>query len=106
MAQNADQPCPACVTDGASVWDDETWVLTHSAPDLVLTLREHADLGHLDDDVAAQFGRLTSRVVRIAEGRARIQDGAHLQLRVESAGVPDLHAVATKLANWGGEARA
>lgn len=108
MAENTDPTCPACAPDGASVWEDEVWVLTHSAPDLVLTLREHADFGHLDDEVASQLGRIANRLVRIADGAdaTRVQGGTHLQVRLPASADLDLHAVATKLANWGGEARA
>ncbi len=148
--ESPDKPCGACA-DGFDpeqvVWDDEQWVLTHhGAPSglpLVLTLhtREHLDLGHLDDDLASQLGRITNRLVRIMEhlpeiGRVHVSrwgDGGshfHLWFVARTArlthvlGSPavdwddiippgpedvwraDLHTVATKLANWGGEARA
>lgn len=114
MPENAAAPCPACAPEGSLVWEDEVWTLTHSGDDLVLTLREHEDLGQLDDEVASQLGRIANRLVRIVErrpdgGRAAVvragDGGTHFQLAVRG-GTSDLAAVATKLANWGGEARA
>jgi diadenosine tetraphosphate (Ap4A) HIT family hydrolase len=144
-----DRPCEACAgTDPARVvWEDERWVLTHpGAPSglplvLMLWTREHLDFGDFDDELAGEYGRITSRLVRIMEhlpnvGRAhtfRIGDGgAHVHIwfvarthRLTNVlGSPalewdeilppgpedvwreDLRTVATKLANWGGTARA
>ena len=148
--ESDEKPCGAC-TDGFdvanTVWEDETWVLTHQgAPSglpLVLTLltREHLDLGTLDDDQASQLGRITNRLVRIIEnlpeiGRVHVgrwgDGGSHfhqsffartarltnvlgspamewddiLPPTPEDVWRTDLNTVATKLANWGGEARA
>ncbi len=145
-----DHPCGPC-TDGLDpsrvVWEDEHWVLTHpGAPSglplvLVLQPREHLDLGDLDDDLASELGRITTRLVRIVErlpeiGRVHVNrwgdGGSHLHTcfyaRTRGLGqvlgspamewddlIPpgpedvwraDLHHVATRLANWGGTARA
>lgn len=117
MAENAlDAPtdCPACKPEGTLVWEDEVWTLNQVGEDLVLTLREHEDLGQLDDEVASQFGRIANRLVRIVEHRpdgsraevVRAGDGGtHFQVAVRG-GTSDLNAVATRLANWGGDARA
>jgi diadenosine tetraphosphate (Ap4A) HIT family hydrolase len=144
-----DKPCASCAgfDQERVVWEDEHWVLTHpGAPaglPLVLQLhpREHLDMGTLDDELASQLGRITTRLVRIIEGldnigrvhTMRIGDGgSHLHLWIVARtarlthvlGSPaiewddiippgpepvwraDLHTVATKLANWGGDARA
>jgi diadenosine tetraphosphate (Ap4A) HIT family hydrolase len=144
-----DVPCGACVgfDPDRVVWEDEFWVLTHpGAPTglplvLVLHSREHLDLNDLDDELASQCGRITTRLTRIIGhlphiGRVHVNrwgDGSsHFHLwfvaRTERlAGVlgsyaiewddllppgpedvwrEDLHTVATKLANWGGHARA
>lgn len=146
--EDGGRPCWVCsgVPADRIVWEDEHWLLTTqeaSGMPLVLTLwtREHLDVGDLDDDLASELGRISNRLVRIAEslpgiGRVHVNrwgDGsAHLHVwffaRTEGLGaikgsyavewdeilppVPDdvrradLHTVATKLANWGGHARA
>lgn len=91
------KPCGQCegVDPDRLVWDDERWLLTHAgAPSglpLVLTLhtREHLDYGDLGDDVAAEMGRISNRLVRIMEnlpeiGRVHVSrwgdGGAHFHL--------------------------
>lgn len=144
-----DKPCGACTAPDGSrvVWEDEHWRLVHpGAPSglpvvLVLQTREHADFGDLDDELASQFGRISSRLVRIMEnlphvGRVHVDrwgdGGSHFHVwffartarlthvlgstAIEWDGIlpagpedvwrADLHTVATKLANWGGDARA
>ncbi len=119
MQQFADEsPAPI-------VWEDENWVLvadpTAAAPvALILQPREPEELGHLDDAQAAQLGRICNRLVRIIEylpGAGRVEvgrgsDGAVAWFRATGSGdgvevgADHLHAIATRLANWGGEARA
>jgi diadenosine tetraphosphate (Ap4A) HIT family hydrolase len=73
-------PCGACAGFDPEriVWEDDSWVLTHdekpSGLPLVLTLwtREHLDFGDLDDEQAAQFGRISNRLVRIMQGLREI----------------------------------
>jgi diadenosine tetraphosphate (Ap4A) HIT family hydrolase len=144
-----DKPCSACAgfDPDRVVWEDDAWVLTHTGQPsglplvLVLHAREHVDLDDLDDEMASQFGRITTRLTRIIGhlphiGRVHVNrwgDGsshfhAWFVARTERlAGVlgsyaiewddllppgpedvwrEDLHTVATKLANWGGHARA
>lgn len=144
-----DKPCGSCTEPDPTrlVWEDEQWVLTHQGQPsglpivLVLHSRQHLDLGDLDDDEASEFGRITSRLVRIMEnlpeiGRVHVDrwgdGGSHLHVWFfartarlshvlgstaiewdeilppvpEDVWRDDLHTVATKLANWGGEARA
>jgi hypothetical protein len=144
----AGPPCPSCagVRPEEVVWEDELWVLKHfGAPSglpvvLILQPRVHVDFGQLDDDLASQHGRISSRLVRIIvslDNNARCHvlrygDGgahAHTWFVARTArltgviGSPtiewddvlppgpedvwraDLHTIATKLANWGGEAR-
>lgn len=75
-----DKPCGACAgfDPDRIVWEDESWVLTHEAEPsglplvLVLHTREHLDMGHLDDDLASELGRITNRLVRIVEGLPHI----------------------------------
>lgn len=138
--------CAGSVPADRVVWEDEHWILMTqeaSGMPLVLTLwtREHLDYGDLDDDRASELGRISNRLVRIAEalpgiGRVHVNrwgDGSehfHVWFFARTAGldaikgsyavewdeilppVPDavrradLHTVATKLANWGGHARA
>ncbi|MBB3045272.1 hypothetical protein KM427_23440 [Nocardioides sp. LMS-CY] len=142
-------PCPACAGFAPErvVWEDENWQLltdpTPSGLPLVLTLwsRDHLDTGDLDDDQAAEFGRIANRLVRIMQGLPHVGrvhvnrwgDGCshfHVWFLARPEGFSqikgsyavewddilppvdeavwraDLHAVATKLANWGGHARA
>lgn len=117
MAENPDDrsdTCSACSPDAPLVWEDEFWVLTADDSALVLTSRVHEGFGEIDDDLASQFGRISNRLVRILEGLpgagraelARVPEGAHAQVRVSTGSQPDLQVTATKLANWGGEARA
>jgi len=69
------QPCETCkgFDPEVVVWEDEHWVLTHfpkpTGLPLVLTLwtREHMDFGDLDDQLSAEFGRISTRIVRIVE---------------------------------------
>jgi diadenosine tetraphosphate (Ap4A) HIT family hydrolase len=68
-----DKPCGACAgfPPERVVWEDEHWVLTHDgAPSglpvvVVLHTRAHLDLSDLDDELASQLGRITTRLVRI-----------------------------------------
>jgi diadenosine tetraphosphate (Ap4A) HIT family hydrolase len=127
--RTVDGECPECarVTPERIVWEDDSWILSYSdgpaelSTALLLQTRDHTRVGQLDDDLATQFGRISNRVVRIIENlpEAAYVDvsryGAHrghfhvwffapyAEGRTEPV---DLHAVATKLANWGGEARA
>lgn len=81
FGESDDKPCGECsggFDASRVVWEDEVWVLTHAgAPSglpLVLKLhpREHLDLGNLDDELASQLGRITTRLVRITEGLPHI----------------------------------
>lgn len=89
------EPCPACAGSGGRVlWENERWTLRpmpRAGLPLVLLLepKEHLDLTDLDDDHAAEFGRLTVWATRIMSnlenvGRVhvmRIGDGgSHLHL--------------------------
>lgn len=126
---SADDRCTECarVTPELVVWEDEYWILTRAEhPDsvaaaLLLQTREHSKFGQLDDELASQFGRISHRLVRILEGCPQVAyvdvsrygaDRGHFHVWYfaptgdSSAGPADLHNVATKLANWGGEARA
>ncbi|WP_157537129.1 hypothetical protein [Nocardioides sp. Root190] len=104
---------------GPVVWEDEIWILArHDAGDVLgLTLhhRENEGLGQLSDEHASQMGRIGNRLIRIVEhlpgagavDLGRVAGSGHVQLTFEAAGVTaeQLHEVAVKLANWGGEAR-
>ncbi len=73
IGDESGKPCGVCagIDPERIVWEDEFWVLTAeekpSGLPLVLTLwtREHLDYGDLDDDLASQLGRISSRLVRI-----------------------------------------
>ncbi|WP_183095027.1 hypothetical protein [Nocardioides stalactiti] len=116
--------CQRATTDRI-VWEDEYWVLTHAEHDqnvaaaLLLQTREHSRVGQLDDDLASQFGRISNRLVRIVESCPQAEyvdvsrygaDRGHFHVwffaPAAGDGPADLHTIATKLANWGGDARA
>lgn len=95
--ESDDKPCGACqgFDPNRVVWEDDVWVLTHAgAPTglpLVMTLhsRDHLDLGNLDDEMASQLGRISSRLARITEalphiGRTHVMrygdGGSHLHV--------------------------
>lgn len=125
----AEGECVECATATPEriVWEDECWVLSRAsdptglAAALVLQTREHSKVGQLDDELASQFGRISNRLVRIIEnlpeaeyvdvcrfgalrGHFNVWYFAH---PADGAAAPaDLHTVAVKLANWGGDARA
>lgn len=143
------RPCPSCgdIDPAPVVWEDELWRLKHLGKPtglpivLILEPKTHVDFGQLDDELASQHGRISSRLTRIIESLdhvarchvLRYGDGsahAHTWFVARTArltgviGSPviewddvlppgpedvwraDLHTVATKLANWGGDARA
>lgn len=103
---------------GDVVWEDEVWILARDTAGGALTLtlhhREPESLGQLSDDHASQLGRIGNRLIRIIEnlpetGRVNLArtSSDHVQLAFEVEGLAEgaLSDVATKLANWGGEAR-
>lgn len=113
------------VATDSIVWEDEYWILTRADHDesvavaLMLQTREHSRVGQLDDDLASQFGRISNRLVRIIEsapqaeyvdvsryGADRNQFQVWFFAPATGSGPADLHQIATKLANWGGDARA
>jgi hypothetical protein len=88
-------PCPTCSDDGASrIWQNERWAvrpLHRGGIPLILMLEphEHLDLTDLDDELAAELGRLSVWLSRIISnlphvGRVhvlRIGDGgSHLHV--------------------------
>ncbi len=101
--------CPICqAPDDAYVWTDTRWRLrtpeTATVPYLMLEPRDHVDLGSLDDDMAAELGRLVVRVERALAaipgvGRVHVHrwgDGlAHLHVFffARPAGLPQLHGL-------------
>lgn len=118
MTESAQTP-ESTLAHGPVVWEDEVWILAqHDAGELLgLTLhhREDEGLGQLSDEHASQLGRIGNRLIRIIEhlpeaGRVTLGrvPGGHVQLTFEFGGVSEsqLHDVAVKLANWGGDARA
>jgi len=89
------EPCPTCRHGGErAIWENERWrvkPMPRSGLPLVLMLesREHLDYPDLDDDLAAEFGRISVWLCRIMGklphiGRVhvlRIGDGAaHLHI--------------------------
>ncbi len=122
-----DDGCPECLRVGTDriVWEDENWILSAAdhpdsvAAALLLQTREHSKVGQLDDEVGSEFGRIANRLVRIVEStpQAEYVDvsryGAHrghfhvwFFAPAVGDGAVDLHLIATKLSNWGGDARA
>jgi hypothetical protein len=88
-------PCPTCLENtGDRIWENERWTvkpMRRSGMPLILMLesREHLDYTDLDDDMAADFGRLSVWLCRIMSnlpyvGRVhvmRIGDGgSHLHV--------------------------
>jgi diadenosine tetraphosphate (Ap4A) HIT family hydrolase len=121
-----DDGCPECarVVPDRIVWEDEYWILSRAdhpesvAAALLLQTREHSKVGQLDDELASQFGRISNRLVRIVEGSPQVAyvdvsrygaDRGHFHVwyfaPAVGDGPADLHNIATKLSNWGGEAR-
>jgi diadenosine tetraphosphate (Ap4A) HIT family hydrolase len=119
--------CPECLRTSADaiVWEDESWILSRAdhpeslAAALLLQTREHTKVGQLDDDLSSQFGRISNRLVRIIESSPQAEyvdvsrygaDRGHFHVWFFAPalgdGAADLHMVATKLSNWGGDARA
>jgi len=121
----SDGDCPECanVVPERIIWDDDNWILSYTdgptemAAALLLQTREHTRVGQLDDDLAAQFGQISNRLVRIIENlpEAAYVDvsryGAHrghfhvwfFAPHAEgSKDTVELQTVATKLSNWGG----
>lgn len=120
--------CPECagVAPERFVWEDDFWILSFTdgpeemAASLLLQTKEHTRVGQLDDELASQFGRISNRLVRIIEN---LPESAHVDVSrygahrghfhvwffapfAEGTSTPvDLHTIATKLANWGGEVR-
>jgi hypothetical protein len=90
------KPCGTCAGAGADsrIWENERWTLRpagRSGLPLVLFLepREHLDLPDLDDEMAAEYGRLSVWLCRIISnlphvGRTHVfrvgDGGAHLHV--------------------------
>jgi hypothetical protein len=88
-------PCPTCASGGADrIWENDRWAvrpMPRGGMPLVLMLesREHLDYTDLDDDLAAEYGRISVWLSRIMSklpyvGRVhvlRIGDGgSHLHI--------------------------
>jgi hypothetical protein len=87
-------PCSACADESDRVWENERWAvrpMPRAGLPLILMLepREHLDFTDLDDDLAAEYGRLSVWLCRIMSnlpyvGRVhvmRIGDGgSHLHV--------------------------
>jgi diadenosine tetraphosphate (Ap4A) HIT family hydrolase len=89
------KPCWRCANpDAAVLWSDERWTFggfgePQGILSAVLMPKEHLDLGDLDDDHAADLGRLTVRIDRALRalgdiGRVHVckwgDGGSHLHL--------------------------
>ena len=71
--------CWRCDNPEANVvWRDEHWTLAPVPPAsglplvMMLETREHMDFGHMNDELASEFGRICARIVRIVEGMPHI----------------------------------
>lgn len=93
--ETPDKPCTPCAGFEGVIWENDRWVVTHPGEPgglpllLFLQPKEHLDLTDLDDDMAAEYGRLTVWLHRIMSnlpgiGRVHVDkwgDGAeHLHL--------------------------
>jgi hypothetical protein len=64
-------PCPTCSSDGSDrIWENERWTvkpMPRGGLPLILMLetREHLDYTDLDDDLAAEYGRISVWLSRI-----------------------------------------
>ncbi len=126
-----DADCFSCGGEGGAVrvWENDRWKLSRqpetTGVPLVLCLasKEHLDYADMDDLMAAEYGRISSRLCRIISrlrdvGRVHVcrwgDDSRHLQVwfiaRASQPPVPEetwveeLRLVATKLANHDGQA--
>lgn len=66
------RPCPTCTRDTATdIWENGRWVVTRLPQPtglpmvLFLQTKEHLDFTDLDDEMAAEYGRLTIWLTRI-----------------------------------------
>jgi diadenosine tetraphosphate (Ap4A) HIT family hydrolase len=91
------RPCGSCAGDQSSyrIWHNERWFVS-SPPEpkglplvLMLQSREHLDFTDMDDDLAAEYGRLSVRLCRIMSnlphvGRVHVcrwgDGGSHLHV--------------------------
>ena len=96
--ESAARPCGSCTGQDRSsyrIWENERWVVTTAAEPggmplvLILQSREHFDFPDMDDDLAAEYGRLSARLCRIMShlphvGRVHVcrwgDGGAHLHV--------------------------
>jgi len=90
------EPCPTCAGggEGTRIWENDRWAVRpfhRAGMPLVLFLepREHLDLTDLDDDLAAEYGRLSVWLCRIMSNLPYV--GRVHVLRVGD-GVAHLHA--------------
>lgn len=95
-AGEADQPCGTCAGDATVdvIWENEHWFVSrHERSGLPLLLmlhsRQHLDFPELDDELAAEYGRISVRLTRIMEGLPHVgrvhvdrwgDGGAHLHV--------------------------
>jgi len=110
VGESPDKPCDVC-TSGFDpdrvVWEDENWVVTHRGQPsglpvvVVLYSREHHDMWEMDDETAAQMGRISTRLVRIIGkldniGRVQVNRWAdtsahlHLWFHARPEGLPNV----------------
>ncbi|MDQ6687936.1 MAG: hypothetical protein M3Z50_10100 [Actinomycetota bacterium] len=91
-----DKPCGTCAGDEQRpIWENDRWSITPppqpTGMPLVLFLqsKEHLDFTDMDDDLAAEYGRLSARLCRIMSnlphiGRVHVcrwgDGGAHLHV--------------------------
>ena len=114
----AGRPCWRCTAadpDAGAIWSDDRWVLTRMDDELrlpfaaMLLPREHLDLGDLDDEQAADLGRL---IVLVDRAVRRLPDverchvnkwgdgGAHLHVAFLGRPTGMLQLRGSNLALW------
>ena len=71
-AGESGKPCPTCDRDPAlDIWENERWIVTGMKQPaglplaLFLQTKEHLDFTDMDDDLAAEYGRITVWLTRI-----------------------------------------
>lgn len=101
-----DRPCPVCAPPAGVIWENDAWRVK-AAPGgrgglpivLILETHEHLDYHELDDDQAAELGRISVWLTRIVEslpeiGRCQVHrygDGCshvHVWFAARTAGLP------------------
>lgn len=85
--------CQACAADADAIWSNDRWTLSGMGATglpfaAMLQPRAHLDLQDLDDDLAAELGLLTVRIIRAA---GELPDVARVHINKWGDGAEHLH---------------